>query len=165
MTITIDWSQLISSIVGALIGGGFAILGAILSIKASIKHLREEFQYEREKAKQNSFMALKVEVRENLKTLKEDSIYSTLSNESWNSCRHIIGEYCEKEDVDTLCNAYIAVGKVNGSVNFIVNGGSPGSISNYLSNAKETAEDFLMKAENILDNYLKTNEKLNDTQT
>lgn len=46
----IDWSQLISSILGALIGGGFAIWGAKLSINASIKHLREEFQYEREKA-------------------------------------------------------------------------------------------------------------------
>ncbi len=165
MTITIDWSQLISSILGALIGGGFAIWGAKLSINASIKHLREEFQYEREKAKQNSFMALKVEVRENLKTLKEDTIFSTLSNESWNSCRHIIGAYCEKEDVDTLCNAYIAVGKVNGFVNFIVNGGSIDSIRNYLSNAKKTTEDFLLKAENILDNYLKTNEKLKDTQT
>ena len=107
MTITIDWSQLISSILGALIGGGFAILGAKLSINASIKHLREEFQYEREKAKLNGFIALKVEVRENLKTLKEKSDYITLSNESWNNCRHIVGEYCKEEDIDTLCNAYM----------------------------------------------------------
>lgn len=102
-------------------------------------------------------MALKVEVRENLKTLKEDAIFSTLSNESWNSCRHIIGAYCEKEAVDTLCNAYIAVGKGNGFVNFVVNGGSIDFIRRYLPNAQKTAEDFLLKAEKILDNYLKTN--------
>ncbi len=104
-------SQFVSSLIGGSIAGCFALLAVFL------KHKLEKCS-----TKKHCINALKIEIRENFSKLKvfsqnTEKSYIRLSDFSWNNYKHVVGDYYDKNTIDTLCEAYMFVGIINTMVN------------------------------------------------
>lgn len=152
---------LISAGIGGAIGGYFALRATKKSIDASAKQLREEFELERNLKNKTSIESLKIEIQENLKALEgvndeiknyiegksTKKVYIRLSDMAWNNCRHLISHFDEKVS-SILCNAYVAVGKINTCADALLSHGN--AVYTVLSESIEKAESLLKKAQEIL---------------
>ncbi len=157
---------LISAGIGGAIGGYFALMAAKKSIDASAKQLREEFELERNQKDKTCIESLKMEIQENLKSLEGTNnkiktyleaggkgspkrVYIRLSDVAWNNCRHLISHF-DKGVSTVLCNAYVAVGKINSCADASFS--HPiGDVYAVLSELIENAESLLKEAQEILD--------------
>lgn len=118
------WKDFVIPIICALIGGGLTLLGIYLSIKASFKQMHAEFKIEGKESRENSIMAIKTELIENKSRLDKyfenikkrgqgvKTMYTQLSNSSWNSFKHEICKY-DKKSLIPICNAYADINNVN----------------------------------------------------
>ena len=74
-------------------------------------------------------------------------VYIRLSDVAWNNCKHLISHF-DEEVSNILCNAYVAVGKINTCADALLSHGN--AVYTVLSESIEKAESLLKKAQEIL---------------
>lgn len=144
------------AIVGGGVGGGLAIWATKMSINASIKQSIEEREIERKQAYNNVIKALRIELTENIHSVKlpQDKElllqFLSLSNYVWNNAKSYI-EKIDENTIEKLLHAYTYVSRINNIIQD-TNATNQNSLIDNIRRLKKEALPKLEEAKQALDN-------------